>query len=220
MSKAARTRTATPAYDVHPSVGMVVRWVAELKGKTGRSLDDWMAFIRKSAPKDEKTCRQWLKDEHGIGGNTAWWLAEKAFGDTGTFEESPETYLAAAAKYVERMYSGPKVALRPIHDALVRLGRGLGADVKVCPCKTIVPLFRNHVIAQIKPSTRTRIDFGLALGPLVKAGKPRLPKRLINTGGLAKKERITHRFEITAVDQVDAAVETWLRRAYELDGNA
>ena len=37
-------------------------------------------------------------------------------------------------------------------------------------------------------------------------------------GGLAKKDRITHRFEITTLDDIDAEVERWLRRAYELDG--
>jgi hypothetical protein len=49
---------------------------------------------------------------------------------------------------------------------------GAGQGVKACPCKTIVPLYRRHVIAQIKPATRTRIDFGLALGATV------APKRL------------------------------------------
>jgi hypothetical protein len=223
MSKAAaRPKSISKAqrYDVHPSVSMVVKWVAELKDKTGRTMDEWIAFIRKSGLKDEKACRDWLKQEHGMGTNSAWWLAEKAFGDTGTFEDSPEAYLKAASVYVEEMYSGPKAGLRPIHDALITLGRSLGTDVKVCPCKTIVPMFRNHVIAQIKPSTRTRIDFGLALGPLLAAGKTRFPERLIDTGGYAKKDRITHRFALASADEVDAEVEKWLRQAYELDGKA
>ena len=91
--------------------------------------------------------------------------------------------------------------------------RSLGADVKVCPCETIVPLYRNHVFAQIKPSTNARIDFGLAL----KGGPKKLPKRLIDTGGLAKKDRITHRFALTSVDEIDDEVGKWLSTAYELD---
>jgi hypothetical protein len=74
-----------------------------------------------------------------------------------------------------------------------------------------VAIYRNHVIAQIKPSARTRIDFGLALKDTPAKG------RLIDTGGLAKKDRITHRVEITSLDDVDAFVEKWLRRAYEMD---
>jgi hypothetical protein len=67
------------------------------------------------------------------------------------------------------------------------------------------------VFAQIKPTTNTRIDFGLALG------NRRTPKRLINTGGYEKKDRITHRFEITRMSDVDDEVKRWLRTAYELD---
>ena len=63
----------------------------------------------------------------------------------------------------EDMYAGAKVGLRPIYDALLDLCLNFADDVKACPCKTIVPLYRNHVIAQIKPTTNTRIDFGLAL---------------------------------------------------------
>ncbi len=113
------------------------------------------------------------------------------------------------------MYAGAKAGLRPLHDELLRVGRALGQDVKVCPCQTIVPLYRNHVFAQIKPATRTRIDFGLALGPLT--GKKKLPARLIDTGGFAKKDRITHRFAISSPDDIDAEVERWLRTAYDLD---
>jgi hypothetical protein len=44
-----------------------------------------------------------------------------------------------------------------------------------------------------------------------------MPKRLIDTGGLAKKDRITHRMEITAVDQIDGEVKKWLKTANDLD---
>ena len=53
-----------------------------------------------------------------------------------------DAYLKLAPGYVEEMYAA-KANLRPIHDALIELGRSLGPDVKVCPCQTIVPLYRN-----------------------------------------------------------------------------
>jgi hypothetical protein len=67
------------------------------------------------------------------------------------------SYVRAAAGYVEAMCSGGKAGLRPIHDARIRPGRSMGADVKVCPCRTIVPRCCNNVSARIKPSTRPRI---------------------------------------------------------------
>ena len=113
--------------------------------------------------------------------------------------------------YAEITFSGPKAALRPIYDELLRLAFSLGKDVKACPCQTIVPLYRNHVFAQIKPATRTRIDLGFALGARKAAGP------LIDTGGYAKKDRITHRVPISSLTDIDASVKKWLRIAYEDD---
>jgi hypothetical protein len=204
----ART-TATSTYDVHPSVKMVQEWIVALPKKSGRSLDEWLALVRKQAPKDEVGRREWLKKEHGLGTNTAWWIAERSFGRGE--DDDPEKYLASATTYVEELYTGKKAALRPLHDALVTLGRSIGKDVKVCPCKTIVPFYRQHVIAQIKPSTNTRIDMGFALGDTQATG------RLIDTGGFAKKDRITHRIPITSLADVDAEVKRWLKVAYARD---
>jgi hypothetical protein len=122
-------------------------------------------------------------------------------------------YLDEAERYVADMFSGPKESLRPMYDKLLEVGFGVAKDVKVCPCQTMVPFFREHVIAQVKPATKTRIDFGLALGK----HKGKLPKRLIDTGGAAKKDRITHKIELTALDQIDAELVKWLRVAYDLD---
>jgi hypothetical protein len=126
-------------------------------------------------------------------------------------EDDPESYLKAAEGYVEAMFAGGKAGLRPVYDALLKLGLGLGKDVKACPCKTIVPLYRNHVFAEIKPATRTRIDLGFALRDTRPTG------RLIDTGGFAKKDRITHRIPITSLADIDGEVKHWLKAAYDLD---
>jgi hypothetical protein len=191
---------------------MVQKWLAELKEKTGRSMEEWLALVTKEGPKDEKSRREWLKTKHKMGTNSAWWIAERAEGKGGD-EDSPEVYLKAALRFVEEQYAGPKEKLRPIYEELLTLGKSMGSDVKACPCKTIVPLYREHVFAQIKPTTNSRIDLGLALTHY----KGKLPKRIIDTGGLAKKDRITHRIEITSVEQIDGEVKKWLKTAYALD---
>jgi hypothetical protein len=106
-----------------------------------------------------------------------------------------------------------KKKLRPIYEELLKVGKSLGDDVKTCPGKTIVPLCRERVFAQIKPATKSRIDLGLAFTHY----KRKLPKRIIDTGGLAKKDRITHRVEINSVEQIDGEAKEWLRMAYDLD---
>ena len=207
-----KTATKTKSiYGVHPGVLMTQKWIGELKQKTGRTLDEWLKFIKQEGPPTEIARRDWLKQQHRLGTNYAGWLAARSLGKAGETEDADE-YLKAAEKYVEGMLAGKKEHLKPMYDALLKLGLSMGKDTKACPCQTIVPLYRNHVFAQIKPTTQTRIDFGLALGDTQKT-----PKRLIDTGGFAKKDRITHRFEITSLKDIDDEVKRWLRVAYDRD---
>jgi len=189
---------------------MTQKWVSTLKEKSGRSLEEWLKLVKQSGPPTEKERREWLKKEHGLGTNSAWWIAERAEAKGGETDD-PDEYLRTAEQYVETMFSGGKAALRPVYDVLLKLGLGLAKDVKACPCQTIVPLYRNHVFAQIRPTTQTRIDLGFALGARKAEG------RLIDTGGYAKKDRITHRIPITSVKEIDNEVKKWLRTAYEAD---
>ena len=196
-------------YSPHPSLDYARSIVAKLPASTGRSLEEWLGLIKKEGPKDEKERRAWLKEKHGLGSTKASMMAEISVGKTEGIND--DAYLAAAEDYVQAQYTGKKAHLKPIYDALLKLGVSLGKDVKVCPCKTIVPLYRHHVFAEIKPATQKRIDFGLALGDVPAKG------RLIDTGGLKKKDRITHKLEITSVDEVDREVTKWLKQAYERD---
>ena len=210
MGRPATETKRKSIYSVHPGVLMTQKWVADLKGKTGRSLEEWLKHIKKAGPKGEQERRQWLKDEYKLGTNSAWWLAERA-GGKGQETDDPDLYLENAEKDVEKMFSGGKAHLRPIYDALLKLGLKVGKEAKACPCQTIVPLYRNHVFAQIKPTTQTRIDLGFALSDMKPTG------RLIDTGGFAKKDRITHRIPITSLKDIDDEVKHWLKVAYDHD---
>lgn len=212
MSPSAPGKPREPIYSVHPSVAYAQKIIDNLPERTGRSMEEWVALVESEGPVGEEERRAWLKTEHGLGGTTAWMIAERSVGkgDEGT---DAEAYLRIAPKYVDEMYAGPKAALRPIHDALVDIGRSLGEDVKVSPATTIVPLYRKHVFAEIKPSTQTRIDLGLAL----KKAEGSLPERLIDTGGAKKGDRITHRIPLASIEEVDEEVGKWMQVAYELD---
>jgi len=212
MSTEAKQSGVSSIYGVHPGVAMLQKWITELKPKTGRSLGEWIALVKEEGPKAEAQRRDWLKTKHKLGTNCAWWIAARVDGK-GSEEDSPEKYLAVAPTYVEEQYAGKKEALRPIYEKVLQLAAELGVDVKACPCKTIVPLYRNHVFAQIKPTTNTRLDLGLALTQY----KGRLPKRLVDTGGLSKKDRITHRIELKFASEIDQEVEKWLKTAYDSD---
>jgi hypothetical protein len=197
-------------YSLHPGLAMIESSKRLLEERTGKTVDDWVALTREDGPADVAARREWLKSEHGFTTNYAKWIADLASGE-GLADLNPDVYLQTAERYVEEMYSGKRVALRPIYDRLLNHALTFGKDVKACPGKTIVPLYRQHVFAQIKPATNSRIDLGLALGDTKATG------RLIDTGGLAKKDRITHRIELSTIGDIDAKAIGWLKKAYERD---
>lgn len=199
-------------YSVHPAVSMVRKWAENLPSETGRSLDQWIALVRKSGPAEEKARRAWLMEEHSLPRSTAWWIAERACG-TGTWTGEEEEYLRQAVRSVEEQYSGPKAALRPIYDRLLELGLSLGKDVRVSPCETMVPFFRKYAFAEVHAATNSRVDLHLALGDAKPAG--RLEKVRTPSG-----ERVGHRIGISSPGEIDGEVERWLRAAYEAGDEA
>lgn len=204
---------APSPYRVHPAVPYARSILNRLTETTGRDLDGWLALLRSSpvATQDQKLQKAWLKTEHGFGGTTAMALVSYASGaEPEKFDD--DTYLANAADYVEAMYAA-KPALRPIHEAVVEVALALGDDVGLSPARTIVPIYRQHVIGQIKPSTKKRLDLGLAL----KGCDEEIPERVQSTGGLEKGDRITHRIGLQSPTEVDDEVRRWLRVAYDLD---
>src|SRR5258708_34737940 len=100
---------------------MVQKWITDLPTKTGKSLEQWLTYIKKEGPAEEAARRDWLKAEHGMGTNTAWWLAGRSVGK-GEEDGDPELYLKAAAGDIETMFSGKRADLRPIYEARPDLG--------------------------------------------------------------------------------------------------
>lgn len=190
-------------YSLHPALHMGKSFIENMKEKTGNLLEDWFVHIEAEALGNEKEAAAWLKAEHGLGTNYAKTIAKHAFGRGDEYGDP--------VQLVDALYSGAKADLRPLSDALVAEALSLGKGVTACPGKTIISLYRHHVFAQVKPSTRTRVDLGLALRDAPAQG------RLVDTGGFAKGDRISHRIPVTSPEEIDDEVRAWLERAYELD---
>jgi Domain of unknown function (DUF5655) len=203
MPTAATLKRKKSLYSMHPSFDYEEAGLRLIKEQTGKTLEEWIANVKRNGPAAPKARLAWLKKQ-GLTMNYAGWVASRASGTGGRENYYPE-------RLVDAMFAGPKEVLWPIYEKLLKLGLSIAKDVKACPCSTIVPLYRKHVFAQIKPSTNTRIDMGFALGGMKPSG------RLIDTGGFAKKDRITHRIPIASLAEIDDEVRKWLEKAYELD---
>ena len=197
-------------YQVHPGVGMVKKWVDGLSGKTGKSLEEWSEVIQRAKLPDHSARKAWLKENYGFGGNEAYWLAEYSQGKH-TWDFDPDIYLVQARKYVEEQYAGPKSALKPIFDAVLAFARTLGDDIRVCPCKTIVPLYRNRVFAELKPATRTRLELAFALDET-----PFDPPFTLNPRAQGN-DRLRHLIPLMELKDFNSTAKKWLKTAYKLD---
>lgn len=177
--------------------------MARLREQTGRGFHEWVELVRKTGLPTRKEQTAWLMGQHGLGRTAAQFVTAEAAGIGVDY--------ANGDALLEAMYAGPKTHLRQIHDEIVRVAKSLGTDVTVYSCQGQVTLKRNRQIAWIKPSTRTRIDLGLALG------HAEAEDRLLPVTGSNEKDRVRLRVAIESLAEVDAEVTQWLKQAYDLD---
>jgi hypothetical protein len=179
-----------------------------LPEKTGRTYEQWVALAKKSGPKDRKELVAWLKSEHGLGTVTAKFIAADVSG-----KSLADTYGDEGA-LLDGMYKDDRAALRPLYDRLAEAARKIAPDVELTVCKTYVGIRSSRrQFAMIKPTTKTRVDLGLALPDVAPAG------RLAKAGSIGN-DRMTHRLEITRAKDVDGEVKRWLKAAYERTATA
>lgn len=198
-------------YRVHPGVAHAQAVINNLVHKTGRTLDQWGKRVIDHGPEASQQRVAWLKAEHQLGTVTAAMIVDHLEG-RGQEKTDPVAYLKMAPVLVDSMYAGKKLALRPLHDKLIAVASAL-PGVGISPGKSIVPIYRFHVIAQIKPATQKRIDFGLALG----AEQHPFSQRLVSTSGAAKGDRITHTIAIREASDIDDELVAALTLAHSLD---
>ena len=171
--------------------------IANLKAKTGKSLDEWTALARGSGQAKHGALVTWLKAEHALGHGYANLVAHKTFAsDAGSSED---------ADLMEAMFAGPKAAMRPAYDRVAVIVSGL-EGVQFAPKKGYVSFRRNKQFGLAQPSTKDRLDLGLNLKGVEPSG------RLEASGSW--NAMVTHRVRITSADEIDAEVEGWIKQAW------
>ena len=172
---------------------------AGLDRQTGRGLDAWVEVARATGIDRHKALVDHLKAKEGLTHGYANSVALRTFGsDAGSIGEDA---------LMVQMFAGAKAALKPIHERLVSVVLGFGGDVSLAPKKGYVSVRRSRQFAIFQPSTKERFDLGLNLKGVEPGG------RLEPSGSF--NAMVTHRVRLHAPDEVDAAVEAWLRQSYD-----
>jgi hypothetical protein len=172
--------------------------IVNLKAKTGKTLEQWIAIAKKSGAAKHGEIVNLLKSDHGMTHGFANLVAHKTLrSDAGSVAET--TDLVAA------QYAGDKAALKPIYDALIKAVKSCGA-MEIAPKKADVSLRRAKQFAIIQPSTRTRVDLGLNI-----KGEP-ARGRLEKSGSF--NAMVSHRVRLEKATDVDKDVQGWIRKAW------
>ena len=175
--------------------------IANMKEKTGKTLEQWVALAKKSGEEKHGGLVKHLKTEHGLGHGYANLVAHKHLkSDAGSKAEGGTDLVAA-------QYAGAKADLKPIYDAVVNAVSAFGKDVEIAPKKTYVSLRRNKQFALIQPSTKTRVDLGINLKDATPSG------RLEKSGSF--NAMVSHRVRLEKPGDVDKNVKAWLKKAYQ-----
>jgi hypothetical protein len=174
--------------------------IKNLEEKTGKSMADWVAIVKKLGAVKHGEALKHLKEQHGLTHGYANLVVHTAAGSVG--EEAPPGDDLLAAQY-----AGEKAPLRPIYDRLLQEVAAFGKDVEVAPKKAYVSLRRAKQFAIVQPSTKTRVDVGLNLQGVKPAG------RLEASGSF--NSMVSHRVRVESLEAVDAELVAWLRQAYD-----
>ena len=174
--------------------------IRNLEEKTGQSIDAWIVIARGSGKTKHKEMVNYLKADHGLGHGYANQVAQRALA-------AIDAPAAGSDELVEAQYSGPKAAVRPIYEALVKEAKRFGPDVDFSPKKAYVSLRRSKQFGLIQPTTASRVDVGLVL-------KDVAPTARLEASG-SFNAMLTHRVRVATVNEVDSELIAWLRQAYE-----
>ena len=172
--------------------------IANMPEKTGKSLNTWIAILKKETFTKHSEAVNFLKKTHGVThgfANTIVHLSK---------EDKTETVDVITAQYEK------KEALKPIYNTLKSYIETLGSDIEFAPKKAYVSVRRKKQFAIIQPSTKTRVDLGLNLKGKEATGI------LENSGSFSAM--CTHRIRLSSIDDISKEVKNWIKEAYEVAG--
>ncbi len=175
-----------------------------IQKKTGKSLAELTSIAKSSGLTKHGELRDMFKEKLGLGHGDANALVHAVFESDGTRAAEGKSDDAV----LDEIYSGPKVAFRPIHEKLIKEIDKFG-EFEIVPKKGYVSLRRKKQFAMIGPKTNTRFEVGINAKDLQKnACLLEQPK-----GSMCN-----YIIQLTDTKEVDAELIAWIKSAFEAAG--
>lgn len=182
--------------------------LANIEKRSGKTLAELGALLKDSGAARHGEQVAWLKATLGLGHGDANTLVHHLRGASPGASGGDAAAAGVATDPLDAIYTGAKAALRPVHEALMAAAHGFGA-FDVATKKGYVSLRRSKQFAMVGPATQSKIELGLNM-----KGVP-ATTRLVEQapGGMCQ-----YKPRLGSVEEVDAELIAWLRRAYDSAG--
>ena len=180
--------------------------IANIEKKTGKSLTQLTAAIKKSGKAKHGEIRSWLMESYGLGHGDANTLAHVALKSDGA--SAAKASGASANDVLDEIYSGKKAHLRPVHDKLMAAIEQFG-EHEVAPKKGYVSLRRKKQFAMLGPKTNDRFELGLNLKDDIKDTRVK-PQA---AGGMCQ-----YIVALTSAEEIDTKLIGYIKKAYDAAG--
>lgn len=177
-----------------------------IQAKTGKTLDQLAEILRKSGLTKHGELRDFAKREVGLGHGDANMLVHACRKREGASAAAAKG--AASDDVLAEIYAGPRVALRPIHDAFMAKIAAFG-EFEIVPKKGYLSLRRKKQFAMIGPGTKTRVDIGINMKGV--KGTARLVE--LPPGGMCQ-----YKVAITDPKEIDKELIGWVKQAFGAAG--
>ena len=180
--------------------------IKNIQTKTGKTLDQLGEILLKSGFTKHGELRDFAKRELGLGHGDANTLVHVALKSDGASAAAAAG--ASTDDVLAEIYSGPKAALRPIHDAFMA-GVAKFGEFEIAPKKGYVSLRRKRQFAMIGPGTKSRVDIGINMKGVKGTG------RLVEQppGGMCQ-----YKVAVTGANEIDKELIGWVKQAFDAAG--
>jgi hypothetical protein len=175
--------------------------IDNIQKKTGKSLDQLAAIVKKSGLTKHGEIRDMLKQKLGLGHGDANTLVHVVLKSDGTRAAEGKSDDAV----LDEIYTGAKAGFRPIHEKLMKEINKFG-EFEIAPKKGYVSLRRKKQFAMIGPKTNTRFEVGINAKDFKKNA------RLLEQ---PKGSMCNYVVNLTDAKEVDAELIAWIKSAYE-----
>lgn len=181
-----------------------------IQARTDKTIAELHAAVAASGAAKHGERRSWLMEHFKLGygdANTVALFFDKPLPDLGGGAQTVAV-AAAGGDPLAAIYTGAKSGLRPLHEAVMSQIRKFG-EFEEAPKKSYISLRRKKQFAMVGPATKDSIEIGLNAKDLPTHARLKLQP----PGSMCSATT-----RITSAAEVDALLQTWLRKAYDAAG--